>query len=300
MNKKILITGAGGFVGSNLTKYLTISGYSLKIISRTPNSFGDVVVYDDFMSGKYDKTFFDDVGVVIHLASIAHNFNIPSIEEMDKVNQHFTKKLLKALNIEILEKFIYLSSIAVSLLEKEVLIDTYQYGISKQKAEQLLIKFFKDFNSKGKLVILRPPLIYGKNAPGNFLKLLNLLKKPLPLPLGSLNSRRSFLFVGNLLSAIKGIIESKSPEKGPVYEISDPWVVTTSSFMRSFKAVTKAPAIIIPMPKFLLKAFFTLLGKKSIYEKLNLELVVDNSKFDQDFNWTPACKDQIEAFRKSI
>lgn len=297
MNKKILITGAGGFVGSNLTKYLVSSGYPLKMISRSPNSLGEVLIYDDFINGKYDKSFFDDVGIVIHLASIAHNFNIPSMAELDEVNQHFTQKLLKALNNEALEKFIYLSSIAVSLLERKIVIDTYQYGISKQKAENLLISSFKDYNFKGQLVILRPPLIYGKNAPGNFLKLLNILKKPLPLPFGSLDNKRSFLFIGNLLSAIKGVVESKSPLKSHSYEISDPWIETTSSFMRAFKEATKAPAMIIPMPKFLLKILLTLVGKKSIYEKLSLEIVVDNSKFNQDFDWTPVCNNQVEAFK---
>lgn len=300
MNKKILITGAGGFVGSNLTKFFIDSGCSLKFISRKPNGLGDVLIYDDFINGKFDKSFFDDVGVVIHLASIAHNFNIPSMEELDKVNQHFTQKILAALNNEALEKFIYLSSIAVSLLEKNIVIDTRQYGISKQKAENLLISFFKDHNPKAQLVILRPPLIYGKNAPGNFLKLLNILKKPLPLPFGSLDNRRSFLFIGNLLSAIKGIVESKSVSGAHVYEVSDPWIETTSSFMRAFKEATKAPAIIIPLPKFLLKTLLTLVGKKSIYEKLSLELVVDNQKFNKDFEWKPVCKNQVEAFKNSI
>lgn len=262
MNKKILITGAGGFVGSNLTKYLASSGYSLKIISRSPNSLGDVLIFDDFINGKYDKSFFNDIGVVIHLASVAHNFNIPSMAELDEVNQNFTQKLLKALNNEALEKFIYLSSIAVSLLERKIVIDTYQYGISKQKAENLLISSFKDYNLKAQLVILRPPLIYGKNAPGNFFKLLNILKKPLPLPFGSLHSRRSFLFIGNLLSAIKGVIDSKSLLKWQIYEISDPWIETMSTFMRAFKEAMKAPAVILPMPKFLLKALLTLVGKK--------------------------------------
>lgn len=300
MNKKILITGAGGFVGSNLTKYLASSGYSLKIISRSPNSLGDVLIFDDFINGKYDKSFFNDIGVVIHLASVAHNFNIPSMAELDEVNQNFTQKLLKALNNEALEKFIYLSSIAVSLLERKIVIDTYQYGISKQKAENLLISSFKDYNLKAQLVILRPPLIYGKNAPGNFFKLLNILKKPLPLPFGSLHSRRSFLFIGNLLSAIKGVIDSKSLLKWQIYEISDPWIETMSTFMRAFKEAMKAPAVILPMPKFLLKALLTLVGKKSIYEKLSLELIVDNHRFNQDFEWTPVCNSQIEAFKDSV
>lgn len=57
--------------------------------------------------------------------------------------------------------------------------------------------------------------------------------------------------------------------------------------MGAFKEATKAPAMIIPMPKILLKTFLTLVGKKAIYEKLSLELVVDNSRFNQDFEWTP-------------
>lgn len=300
MNKKILITGAGGFVGSNLTKFLIDAGYSLKFISRKKGQFGEVLIYDDFINGRYDKSFFSDVGTVIHLAAIAHNFNIPSMEELDEVNQHYTQKLLAALHKEALEKFIYLSSIAVSLLEKDIVVDTRQYGISKQKAENLLIEFFKENDPKTQLVILRPPLIYGKNAPGNFLKLLNILKKPIVLPFGSLDSKRSFLFIKNLLSAIETVVESKAVSGSHIYEVSDPWIETTSSFMKAFKKVTGAKAVIVPLPKFLLKTLLTLVGKKSIYDKLALELVVDNEKFNRDFNWKPLYKNQLDAFKDSI
>lgn len=300
LNTKILITGAGGFVGTHLVKFLVKEGYSLKFISRNPREEGETLIFDEFMIGKFNETFFEDVSVVIHLAAIAHNFNFPKSEEIDKVGLHFTEKLLNAFSSSSVKKIIYLSSIAVSILDKNIILDTYQYGISKRKIEELLKNFNEKRDNTFQITILRPPLIYGKGAPGNFLKLLKLLKKPLVLPFGSFENKRSFLFIDNLVSAIGTIIRADTRRGVAVYELSDPWFCTLSSFMSDFKKASGSKVILIPFPQSLLKFLLTVIGAGALYQKLALELKVDSRKFQDDFQWKPACTNQIEALGKSI
>lgn len=297
---KILITGAGGFVGTHLVDHLVKAGYSLKFISRKKHPAGETILFDEFMSDKFDTHFFDDVSVVVHLAAVAHSFNLPAEEEIDKIGISYTEKILKAVKPEVLQKVIYLSSIAVSLLDKNIILDTYQYGISKKRSEELLMNFNDSNNNRYQVTVLRPPLVYGKNAPGNFLKLLNLIKKPVVLPFGSFTNKRSFLFIDNLVSAIDTVIKANVPGGFRVYEISDPWLCTLSSFMKDFKKASHAKAILMPFPMSLLGLILTALGKKSLYQKLALELIVDSEKFKRDYQWKPLVDSQTKAFEKSF
>lgn len=293
----ILITGAGGFVGQCLVRTLLKAGYTLKFISRKSHPAGDTILFDKFMNDDYDPNFFDDIKTVIHLAAVAHNFDLPSAEEIDKIGIIFTEKILNALNPEVLQKFIYLSSIAVTLMDKNIILDTYQYGVSKRKTEDLLESFNRSKDNRYQIIVLRPPLIYGKNAPGNFLKLLNLIRKPLILPFGSFTNKRSFLSIDNLISAIEIVLGTDVAGSFKVYEISDPWKATLSSFMIDFKKAINAKAIIIPFPPFLLRLILTILGKKMLFQKLALELTVENEEFLKVYQWKPRFNNQQEAFQ---
>lgn len=297
MKSKILVTGASGFIGSRLSTFLA-NKYDLKFISRTNQPFGETLNFNDFIEERFDKIFFEDVSIIIHLTSIAHLTNIPSIQEMNRVSFEFTQKLMQALNYSKIEKIIYLSSVAVSLLERGVETDTSLYGYSKKKTEELLKDFHLNNGGNFQLTILRPPLIYGINAPGNFSKLFKMLNKKILLPFGSFKNKRSFLAIDNLICGISAIIETPMVKNCKVYEISDPWICTLSSFMKDFKHATKSSAIIIPFPPFLLRFLLSMIGKASIFDKLAIELTVDNVEFRKDFNWAPAFSNQIEAFKK--
>lgn len=131
--KVVLITGPNGFIGQHLVDYLkkTHADYKIKTISREAHS-PDSISYQDFISNNYDSTFFDDVTDVVHLAAIAHKFGFNDQAQLDEININYPARLLEVLKTKSLEKFIFMSSVAVSLLEKGIVLDTKAYAETKK------------------------------------------------------------------------------------------------------------------------------------------------------------------------
>ncbi|WP_250882003.1 NAD-dependent epimerase/dehydratase family protein [Staphylococcus saprophyticus] len=171
MAKTILITGKNGYVGNRLNDYLKAQGHVVDQINVRGNHWKAL----DF--SKYN--------VVIHLAAIVHNNN-PNATMVDymNVNYHLTKELAEKAKTEGVNQFIFFSTMSVFGLDgevgKEVIINnntltkpTTSYGISKLRAEEMLHEIQ---SNAFKVAVLRPPMIYGESAPGNFSKLIKLSK----------------------------------------------------------------------------------------------------------------------------
>ena len=134
--------------------------------------------------------------------------------------------------------------------------------------------------------ILRPTLVYGAGNPGNMERLMKLVKKGLPLPLGSINNQKSFLYVGNLIDAIATCIEHPHA-KNQTFIISDGEDLSTSELIRRLgKALNKSP-LLLPVPPDLLRLATKLLGKADIGDRLLGSLQVDSNKIRQMLDWTP-------------
>ncbi|QDK43234.1 hypothetical protein DOM21_17580 [Bacteriovorax stolpii] len=293
--KVVLITGPNGFIGQHLVDYLkkTHPEYKIKTISRESRS-SDSISYNNFVSDNYDSTFFDDVTDVVHLAAIAHQFGFNDQSQLDEINIHYPAKLLLALKNKSLRKFIFMSSVAVSLMEKGIVMDTKVYAETKKRAEAGLIKAQQ--NSNVKLIFVRPPMVYGNGAPGNFEKLIKLLKYPLPIPFGSMRFQKPAIHVINLVSAISAMLNSQNLKNNlNVYELSDPFKVGFNQYLRRLNAAIGGKALIIPFPLALLKLLLSVLGRKQLYEKLVLTYQVSNEKIEQDFDW-PKPIDQGKMF----
>ncbi len=293
--KVVLITGANGFIGKHLVDYLKSSfpDYKIKTITRNSSS-EDSISYSDFLSLRFSPQFFDDVTDVVHLAAIAHRFGLTDQSQLNEINIDYPTKLMGILKNKSLRKFIFLSSIAVSLEERGVTLDTKIYAETKKAAEISLIKARE--GSRAKLIMLRPPMVYGKGAPGNFEKLIKLLKFPLPIPFGSMTFNKPAIHVVNLVAAIGAILKSDDLAEGPkVYELSDPFKIGFHQYLKKLNAAMKGRAWIFPMPLAFLKLLLTLLGRKKLYEKLVLTYSVSNDKIEQDFDW-PKPIDQAKMF----
>ncbi len=283
--KVILVTGANGFIGKNLIAYLKQQDASLKIktISRESKDSSSIS-YDDFIANKYDNTFFDDVTEVVHLAAIAHKFGFDDQTQLNEVNVVYPARLLEVLKYKNLKRFIFLSSIAVSLLEQGIVLDTRAYAETKKMAESALYKAQQ--GSDVEVIILRPPMVYGPGAPGNFARLIKLLRFPLPLPFGSMAFHKPAIHVLNLVSAIRAIVWTQNSQEGiKVYELADPFKIEFSQYLKKLNTAMKGKALIFPMPLSLLKFLLKLVGKKQLYEKLVLTYNVPNHKIDHDFDW---------------
>lgn len=284
----ILVTGPNGFLGKRLVSKLLEQGLRLKFISRSINPHGETLLYKDFISGCYDRKFFSDVTVIIHLAAVAHQWKNLNSAEIGNVNLDFTARLLELAPEFSLEHFIFVSSIAVSLLDKGIVMDTQAYALAKKDSEELILKT-KEKMSSLTVTILRPPLIYGPGAPGNFFKLVNLLKKPILLPFGSFKNKRSFIFLDHFCEAIEAVVHHPKRGKIGIYEIADDWAPSVTEFMRQVIVSMKGKAQIFPFPPSLLRMALSLAGRKEVIDKLNLELVVDNNTFKHDYpTWQPS------------
>ena len=136
------------------------------------------------------------------------------------------------------------------------------------------------------LVIVRPPLVYGENVPGNFARMLQVLARGIPLPLASVHNLRSLIYVGNLVDAL--ILCANHPSAvGQTYLVSDGEDVSTPDLLRQLGAAMECPARLVACPTILLKFAGRLIGKTSQVERLLGSLRVDSGKIRRELNWCP-------------
>jgi nucleoside-diphosphate-sugar epimerase len=198
--KKILITGANSYVGTSLEKWLGINPdrYSIDSIRLRDNSWKE----KDF--SEYD--------VVFHVAGIAHIKETKENSDLYyKVNRDLTYEVAQKAKVEGVKQFIFLSSMSVYGIEIGVidknspLKPKCNYGKSKLQGEELIKPLgTNDF----KVVIIRPPMIYGKGCKGNYPRLATLV---LMLPFfPSFENKRSMIYIDNLCEFVRLIIDKSS------------------------------------------------------------------------------------------
>jgi nucleoside-diphosphate-sugar epimerase len=297
---KIFVTGASGFIGNQVCKALTVLKYSVcgvvrnkDIISQLPKvkyvSVGDFILYRDW------KNLLVGYDCVIHCAALTEQKNINSNKIYKQTNIEFTTKLAEHCVIAGVKKFIFLSS--VSVLGNYTYIKPFKYsdktnpsGVyaqSKYDAEKKLL----EINAKTSLevIIIRPPLVYGKGAKGNINILIKLLKLKLPLPFGLLKNKKSFISIDNLVDVL--ICCVKRPNlKGKVFLVSDGSDVTLKVFLRKIANELGYRLLIFPFPIFLLKFISYFCGKKNELNKLLSSLQVDINYTRDTLNWKPRLK----------
>ena len=158
------------------------------------------------------------------------------------------------------------------------------YAISKLECERGLQAI--SANSKMGIVIIRPPLIYGKGVKGNFSSLLNLTKLSLPLPFGGIENKRSFVFVKNLVSLIIHAAEHPNANGG-VFLVSDDKDISTSNLIHILYTKSGKKAKLFKLPESIFKLLLNLIGKKGLHDRLFKNLQVDISATKEKLGWTP-------------
>ena len=287
---KILITGASGFVGRYLVNDLSKTDEVIACVREKsnllPSSVQQIIINNFF-----DITIPQDLDVVVHLAAVAHNKN-NDMDEFKKINVDGTLELArKALQANV-KRFIFMSSIGVNgnsthgkaFTEQDTPNPINDYTISKYQAEVALKELFKD--TKTDLVIIRPPLIYAHDAPGNFSKLLMLIKLGQFLPFGCTHNQRSFIAIENLVSFITACIyhDTKINE---TFLIADDEVISTQQLIQCLSSGMGKSMILLPVPTKLLSTLADVTGKVSIFEQLYGNIEIDNRKAKKFFNWHP-------------
>lgn len=270
MAKTILITGKNGYVGNRLNDYLKAQGHVVDQINVRGNHWKAL----DF--SKYN--------VVIHLAAIVHNNN-PNTTMVDymNVNYHLTKELAEKAKTEGVNQFIFFSTMSVFGLDgevgKEVIINnntltkpTTSYGISKLRAEEMLHEIQ---SNAFKVAVLRPPMIYGESAPGNFSKLIK-ISNILPL-YPRIDNQRSSIYIENLEIYINELIEN---EGSGILHPQNNYYLNTNYAIFEMRRIQDKKSLSIKLPNSLLKLF----RKMSILNKLYGNLVYSRNIDEVNYN----------------
>jgi nucleoside-diphosphate-sugar epimerase len=296
---KILVTGASGFVGRALCTEAANRGLAVRAASRCFSSFPEKS--DRVSVGNIDgDTNWSDAlkgcDVVVHLAARAHVMNETSQDpliEFRKTNVEGTLNLASQAIAMGLRRFVYISSIGVNGAETRATpfgvmdkpVPHSDYALSKYEAE-LGLRSLAAETGIG-VVVIRPPLVYGPNAPGNFGVLVRWLQLGLPLPLGAVTkNRRSFVGLDNLVDLILTCVQHpKAVNK--TFLVSDGVDLSTTEFLKRMGKAMNRPVHLLPVPAGFLFFIANLFGKRSAGQSLMDSLQVDISQTHAVLDWRP-------------
>ena len=297
---KILITGGTGFVGAGLINRLLADGAPPLAAVRGEPNFSLLrcpVVKVGNIDGNTDWiNALTGVSCVVHLAARVHIMRDSAsdpVAEFRRVNTEGTLHLARQAAEAGVRRFIFLSTIGVngnSTLHGKVFAPTDTpsphdpYSLSKYEAENGLHSVAQSTGME--VVIIRPPLVYGANAPGNFGKLTRLVAKSLPLPLGSINNRRSLVGIDNLVDFIVMCLEHPDAAN-ETFMVSDGEDLSTPDLIRRMARAMNRPVRLLPVPMWALQAGALLLGKGDAVQRLCGNLQVDISKSRTLLGWNP-------------
>jgi len=214
MAAKILVTGASGFLGRGLFEHLRSGAYDVLGSVRVAAALEEGFILAPELSATSDwREALAGRDVVVHTAARAHVLKETEQDPLAvfrMLNTDGTLNLARQAAAVGVRRFVFISSIGVhGLFTREGECFTEQsppaphndYARSKWEAEQGLLEIAGETGLE--VVIVRPPLIYGPGVKANFLHLLRLVESGWPLPLGGIRNRRSFLFLGNFVDAIR-------------------------------------------------------------------------------------------------
>jgi len=307
---KVLVTGATGFIGSALVEHLvnvqqcSVVGMVRSIMDSSINTSVELRRGELGSTNKIDIDL-SDIEVVIHTAGRAHimneSFSNP-IEEFRRVNTFGTLDFARLAVDSGVQRFVFLSSIKVNgemtspghcFKPDDVNVPDDPYGLSKYEAEQGLLGLAKETGME--VVIIRPPLVYGKGVKANFASMIKWMGIPVPLPFGAIHNQRSLVALDNLVSFISLCSDrKKSPQAAnQVFLISDGEDLSTTQLLNkvgqthSLQSFLGVRAWLVPVPVAIMMRFAKLLGKGAMANRLFSSLQVDSSKAEVLLGWKP-------------
>jgi UDP-glucose 4-epimerase len=281
----VLLTGANGFVGRNLAPLLKLHGMIIRKAVRQPSpdatsiTIGAIGPHTDWGEALVG------VDAVVHLAARVHHPGEEHAAEIYRtINTDGTLHLARCAADAGVSHFVYLSTVLVNgsttdgrppFHENDLLAPRGVYGTSKAAAEAGLHAMV-NYTSMN-FTVIRPPLIYGAGALGNFRLLTAAINRGIPLPFGSIRNRRAFLSVANLASFIVDRL-THQPGRFETFLVADQEQVSTPEFVRRIESVLGRKSRIVPFPLFALKALFRISGRSEAFSSVADSLEIDMSK----------------------
>lgn len=281
----VLVTGANGFVGQHLTPMLASSGWTVRRALRTLTGGQNEVLIGSIGPATNWQEALVGVDAVVHLAARVHAPNEDHEFELYRaVNIEGTLNFARCAMSAGVRQFVFVSTILVNgrssdgrapFSERDILTPQGVYGVSKAAADTGLRAIAQDGDMC--VTIVRPPLIYGAGAKGNFQLLAYAVKHGIPLPFASIGNRRAFLAVGNLNAFILERLPH-TDRKFDVFLVADDEQVSTPEFVRRIAKAAGTSARLFSMPTSLLSALLKISGRPEAYDSVVGSLELDVSK----------------------
>jgi nucleoside-diphosphate-sugar epimerase len=296
---RFLVTGATGFIGQHLVAHLRAADHSVRRGLR--RAAAAVPGVQDLLVGEINertdwRRALDAVDVVVHLAARVHVFREAARDPLEanrETNVHGTARLARESASAGVGRFVFLSSAGVHGLSAQPVVRTETtspaphtaYAQSKWEGEKALRAVAVETGLS--TCVLRPPLVYGPGDPGNFMRLVRLVERGLPLPFAAVHNRRSFLFVSNLCSAIAACaMDSRANDRS--YLVRDGQDVSTPELIGLIaKGLGRQHARLFPCPPGMLRAGAALLGRSAAMTALLASQALDDSAIRAELGWKP-------------
>jgi nucleoside-diphosphate-sugar epimerase len=300
---KIVVTGAGGFIGRRLCAALVQYEKEFLPVSRSVGvSVGNIGARTDW------APVLSQGATVIHLAGLAHVIDRADSQDLAafrEVNVDGIRQLAIAASNVGVHRLIFISSIGVlgthtnersPFSVRDEASPSEAYGLSKWEAEQVLSEIGAETGLE--VCVIRPPLVYGRGAAGNFGRLVKMVRTGLPIPLGSVMNRRSLVAVDNLVDLILRCIDHPAAA-GNTFLVSDGHTVSTPELIQAIADAMGRRVRLWRVPVGVLRLAGSMIGKRTEIERLVGSLEVDISHTCETLDWNPPI-DMAEGLRRAV
>jgi UDP-glucose 4-epimerase len=301
MNGNWVVTGASGFVGNALLSAVApaLREHCQAWVRRAPEHPVPGVRYveaGDLAAPGWRPPALAGVEAIVHTAARVHVMQDSAADplaEFRRVNVDSTLGLARVAAAAGVRRFVYLSSIKVlgertvsgqRLAADDTPAPLDPYGVSKLEAEVALQQLARETGLE--VVVLRPPLVYGRGVRANFLRMMRWVHRGVPLPLGALHNARSLVGVDNLADLILRCLEHPGAAN-QVFNVSDGEDVSTTDLLRRLAVALGRPSRLLPVPARLLLAGAAPFGLQPEIHRLCDSLQVDIRKTCERLSWTP-------------
>ena len=294
---RVLVTGTSGFVGGAVLRSLAAgSAYQPVGASRTPCLGGAWLLSPDLAADGDWSELVRGCDAVVHCAARVHVMGVEGaagLEMYRRANVGGTLALARQAAAAGVRRFIFISTVKVlgerslpgaPLTANAVPAPVDAYAISKLEAEQALTEL--SGTSGMEVVIIRPPLVYGPGVGANFLRLIQWVERGIPLPLGAIRNKRSFVALDNLVDLVRVCVDHPAAAN-QTFLVSDGEDLSTTELLRRVAQVLGVAARLLPVPRGVVAAVARCVGQAQLSQRLCESLQVDSSAARDCLGWAP-------------